>query len=368
MSLFVVTFFPIFVVNFHNMQIASNFKKQERYIYKWLLTGCVLIVLMVVVGGITRLTQSGLSMVKWEPIMGTLPPMSQQAWQEAFDLYKQSPEFYHYNADFTLSDFKSIFFWEYLHRLIARILGMVFIIPFVIFWFKGFFSKRVMKHVLIIFALGTFQGVLGWFMVKSGLVDQPHVSHYRLAAHLFTALGLLVYIYWVALSIKYVVNSHSSDKLRRAVKVFIGLVFLQIIYGAFVAGLKAGFFYNTFPKMGTNWIPDNFGSIISSQGVTAVFDNPGIVQFIHRIIAYAVLFALTTLWMKAKKEELSLHQRKGLVLLSIMVGIQVVLGILTLLYVVPISLGVAHQFGAILVLLASFYSLFTFKKDRNGHL
>ena len=332
------------------------------------MTGCVLIVLMVVIGGITRLTQSGLSMVKWEPIMGTLPPMSQEAWEEAFDLYKQSPEFHHYNADFTLSDFKSIFFWEYLHRLIARILGLVFIIPFVIFWFKGFFSKRVMKHVLIIFALGAFQGVLGWFMVKSGLVDKPHVSHYRLAAHLVTALGLLLYIYWVALSLKYTVRSHNAGKMKRILRVFIGLVFLQIIYGAFVAGLKGGLFYNTFPKMGSSWIPGDFGYIMNRQGFSAVFDSPGIVQFVHRIIAYIIVIVLALVWIKAKREQLSLSQRKGLIMITTMVGTQILLGILTLLYAVPVSLGVIHQFGAILVLFACFYSLYTFKTERHGHL
>jgi len=350
------------------MHIATGFGKRERSIYNWLITGCVLIVLLIVVGGITRLTQSGLSMVKWEPIMGTLPPMSQDAWQEAFDLYKQSPEFHHYNAQFTLSDFKSIFFWEYLHRLIARVLGLVFIVPFIIFLRKGFFSPRIRKHVLIIFALGIFQAALGWFMVKSGLVDKPHVSHYRLAAHLVTALSLLIYIYWVALSLKFEVGSAHSGKYKRTVKAFIGLVFLQITYGAFVAGLKAGYYYTTFPKMGSEWIPKDFGRALRDKGMVSFINNPGLVQFVHRMIAYLIVVTLFVLWVKAKKAQLDRYQRKALLILTGAVTVQFLLGVFTLLYMVPVSLGVLHQFGAIFLLFASFYLLFTFKTERHGHI
>lgn len=350
------------------MHIATGYGKRERFIYNWLITGCVLIVLLIVVGGITRLTQSGLSMVKWEPIMGTLPPLSQDAWQEAFDLYKQSPEFHHYNAQFTLSEFKSIFFWEYLHRLIARILGLVFIIPFIIFWRKGYFTPRIRKHVLIIFALGICQAGLGWFMVKSGLVDKPHVSHYRLAAHLVTALSLLIYIYWVALSLKIEVGSTHVGKYKGMVKAFIALVFLQITYGAFVAGLKGGYYYTTFPKMGTEWFPKDFSRALRDKGMVSFINNPGLVQFVHRIIAYLIVIVLVVMWAKAKKVKLDRYQRKGLSILTSAIALQFILGVLTLLNAVPVSLGVLHQFGAIFVLFASFYLLFTFKTERHGHI
>jgi heme a synthase len=318
---------------------------------------------MVIIGGITRLTQSGLSMVKWEPIMGTLPPMSQDAWNAAFDMYKQTPEFDHYNADFALSDFKSIFFWEYLHRLIARILGLIFIIPCIIFWVKKYFTPRLKRQIILIFIFGALQGVLGWVMVKSGLVDQPHVSHYRLAAHLITALGLLVYIYWVAISMRFTVISPDSNNLRKIVGWFIGLVFFQIIYGAFVAGLKAGLYYTTFPKMGSQWVPSEFGVILKEEGAISLMESPGLVQFVHRIVAFIIVILLGVIWMKSRKNALSAYQRFALNLLSLTVLIQFMLGIVTLLYAVPVVLGVSHQFGAILVLLASFFFLFTLRKS-----
>lgn len=350
------------------MQKIEFFGKRERYVFNWLISGCLLIVLMIAVGGITRLTQSGLSMVKWDPIMGTLPPMSQSAWEEIFALYKESPEFIHKNAQFVLSDFKAIFFWEYLHRLLARILGLLFIVPFFIFWFKGFFNSWIKNRVIIILILGASQGLLGWFMVKSGLVDHPHVSHFRLAAHLITALGLMMYIYWTALSLKYVVKAKVNVNYTRLVKGFIVLVFLQIIYGAFVAGLNGGLHYITFPKMGNEWIPTDFGNIISREGISAVFDKPGIVQFQHRIIAYLIVIGLAILWIKSKKVNLDNYQRIGISILTMSILIQILLGILTLINAVPVALGVLHQFGAVLVLTSSFYFLFTLKINKHANI
>jgi len=341
------------------MRIVPEYSKSQNAVYRWLLTGCVLIVLMVVIGGITRLTQSGLSMVKWEPIMGTIPPLSDKEWNEVFELYKQSPEYLHYNTHFTLSDFKSIYFWEYLHRLIARIIGLIFIIPCVIFWIKGYFSPRLKKQVLIIFALGAFQGVLGWVMVKSGLVERPHVSHYRLAAHLITALGLMVYIFWVAMTIKFEVISESKPRIRQFVKWIIAIIVLQLIYGAFVAGLKAGLMYNTFPKMGSEWIPSSFSSTIKLDGFSSIFESGGIVQFIHRIIAYIIVVFVLVIAFKSKKEKLSPMQQLALTAMVSLVIVQCTLGIFTVLYVVPVFLGVLHQFVAILLLIASFFFLYT---------
>lgn len=329
-------------------------------IYKWLISGVVLIGLMVVIGGITRLTQSGLSMVEWKPIMGTLPPLTAEAWNEAFDLYKQSPEFKHYNSDFTLSDFKSIFFWEYLHRLLGRLIGLVFIIPFIWFWTKGYFSDKLKNQTIIILIWGAFQGVLGWLMVKSGLVDNPHVSHYRLAAHLVTAIGLMSYIFWVALPLKVkktpIANSVS---IYKAIKAFIVLVFIQLVYGAFVAGLKAGLMYNTFPKMDAGWIPAETSFVLDRFGLMAFFESGGLVQFVHRIIAYIVFGFAIYLFVQLKGIDKTLSRPIKLLLLFIC--IQITLGIITLLYAVPVTMGVLHQFGALLVLLCAVYILYISK-------
>jgi cytochrome c oxidase assembly protein subunit 15 len=341
------------------MQIISGYSQRDKRVFNWLMLGCILIILIVVIGGITRLTQSGLSMVKWEPIMGVIPPMSPAEWTTAFEQYQQFPEFKHYNSNFTLSDFKSIFFWEYLHRLLARLIGLVFIFPCIVFWMRGYFSKKLKKQVLLILLFGMFQAVLGWVMVKSGLVDDPHVSHYRLAAHLITALGLLTYIFWIALSVKYEVVPSSSNeqiKLRRILRGFIFVVFVQLIYGAFVAGLKAGFWYNTFPKMGNNWLPAELSYVLEQKGMWAFFESPGIVQFIHRMLAYTIVGILIYLWFRIKKNALTKAQNKLRTGLTIIVLLQFLLGVLTLILVVPVSVGVIHQFGAILLLL----SLFTF--------
>lgn len=348
------------------MRLAETYKNPQKHIYRWLLTGVVLIILMVVIGGITRLTQSGLSMVKWEPIIGAIPPLSEDAWNEVFEQYKQSPEYHAYNSHFTLSDFKTIFFWEYLHRLIGRIIGLVFLIPCIVFWVKGNFTKKLKSQVVIIFLLGALQGVLGWVMVKSGLVDKPHVSHLRLSAHLITAFILIVYVYWVALGIKYEVQSKGIPSLKKMVWAFIALIFVQITYGAFVAGLKAGLMYNTFPLMGNEWIPEQFERIYAEQGINSLINNGGIVQFIHRILAISILVFTVIIWLKGKKIGLSAIQKKASNLILITIAIQFLSGLFTLLYAVPVSLGVLHQFGAILTLLAVFFFLFTISKSKNA--
>ncbi len=350
-------------MQFCSVKIREAYSQKDVYVYRWLLTGAVLIMLMVVIGGITRLTQSGLSMVKWEPVMGTIPPMNEESWNEVFDLYKQSPEFLHYNSDFSLSDFKQIYFWEYLHRLIGRVIGMVFLVPFIFFWLKGYFKHGMKRKVILIFVWGAFQGVLGWLMVKSGLVDKPHVSHYRLAAHLITALGLMCYIFWVALELKYEVVTRVDKKLRNISLGFMVLVFIQIIYGAFVAGLKAGKGYNTFPKMGANWIPSEFSIIYKNEGPLSLIESAGIVQLMHRLIAYLVVIVGAILFWKVKQNGVRGVQYLGLLALIYLIGLQFLLGVVTLIYAVPVTMGVVHQFGAILVLLASIFTFYSLKKN-----
>lgn len=314
--------------------------------------GCLMVTCMVVVGGITRLTQSGLSMVKWEPIKGAIPPLTEEAWQEEFSAYQSSPEYEVYNTHFGLCEFKQIYFWEYFHRLLGRIVGLVFLFLCIYFWAKGAFTLRLKKQVVIIFLGGLFQGVLGWYMVMSGLVDMPYVSHYRLATHLITALALIAYIYWVALEVRG--SRISQDKLMHQLSIgMLVLVGVQILYGAFVAGLKAGLMYNTFPKMGYQWIPEELGIGFQMYGWMAIFENHGVVQLIHRVFGVAVLVMVSILWVKARKSSASISTA-GNILMALVI-IQFLLGVFTLLYAVPITLGVLHQLGAVLVLFSIVY-------------
>lgn len=315
---------------------------------------------MVVIGGITRLTQSGLSIVEWKPISGIIPPLSQEEWQETFQKYRESPEFIHYRKNFTLSDFKKIFFWEYLHRLLGRIIGIVFILPFIYFWVKGYLGKKLRKKLLIIFILGFFQGLLGWYMVKSGLVNIPHVSHYRLAAHLVTAFGLIAYIFWVILDF-FPYKKILSTKLFKFSSLFLLLISFQIGYGAFVAGLKAGKWYNTFPKMDHEWIPDSFTSEFEYYGNLAIIESPPVVQFIHRSLAYLIIlfgiFLLVWSFYKLKYIPNALKLVMGLIIA------QFTLGVFTLIYAVPIILGVLHQIFAAFLLLNVIYLIKSTKQS-----
>ena len=328
--------------------------KNNRAVIIWLFTGFFLVFIMVVIGGITRLTGSGLSMADWKPIMGAVPPMNDGEWLDKFELYQQTPEFEKVNSSFTLSEFKSIFWWEFIHRLLGRIIGIVFIIPFIFFWVKKKFDKPLMKKVFVIFILGGLQGVLGWYMVKSGLVDKPHVSHLRLAAHLLTALSVMVYILWVIMDLVYP-NRESVhiNGLRKVAWVIIGLVVLQITYGAFVAGLKAGFMYNTFPKMGANWLAPEIGE----GGLSSLISHGATVQFIHRTLGILLMIVAPLFWVWARKKDVVGRQNRGFIFLNVSIGIQVLLGVFALLYVVPVSLGVIHQAGAVVVLCAAVYLL-----------
>jgi heme a synthase len=324
--------------------------KVNLNVYRWLLIGCWLIFIMVVVGGITRLTQSGLSMVEWKPLTGVLPPLNESAWNQEFDLYKLSPEFNFYNKDFTLDDFKQIYFWEYFHRLIARIMGLVFIFPCLYFLWKKQLTLQLKKRLCVIFAWGLLQGLIGWYMVKSGLSKDPHVSHYRLALHLLTALLLMGYIYYSALLYRYNTTRNNLLKNRRLL-VIGGIIFLclQIIYGAFVAGLKAGKMYITFPKMGVEWLPKEFKVYFLEKGFVSLIEHPGIVQLIHRVFAFLLCFSwIAYYWFHVRRNN-SESFEKYFFQLGFLLLMQILIGITTLLYAVPISLGVLHQAMAILL-------------------
>ncbi len=319
--------------------------KSEQYIKAWLWSGIVLVAIMVLIGGITRLTGSGLSIVEWKPVSGVVPPLNQEQWQQEFDLYKQFPQYQKANLGMTLPEFKQIFFWEYLHRLLGRLIGVVFMVPFLVFYFKGWFTKKLTYPLLMIFLLGGLQGFMGWYMVKSGLNNIPQVSHFRLAAHQGIALLLIASIFWMVLSI----DKEKHAEIKKSLPLFVFsngailLLALQIVLGSLVAGLKAGFSYTNFPWMGDVIFPPP--SIFSA---TPILYNGVVLQFIHRWFAFGVLFSFTGLWYVAKSDPKLSTNIKWLVIVTLL---QVSLGITTLLMAVPVALGVLHQFMAIILIM-----------------
>lgn len=341
--------------------------KVKKQISNWILLGCVLVIAMVVVGGITRLTHSGLSMVTWKPITGTIPPLNETEWLVEFDKYKTSPEYIKKNYHFTLEEFKSIFFWEYVHRLLARIIGLAFIIPFVYFVIKKKIKSKKMFALLGgMFLLGLMQAVVGWIMVKSGLKDNPNVSHFNLASHLVTALVLYVYMIWVWMKLTFKPNelvTKDNPKIRKTLTILLVFTTLQIIYGAFVAGLKAGLIYPTYPKMGTEWLPSIIISNIEEQGIFALINDPHAIQFIHRWLAVIVLVYSFYTVHKIQNSFTSVIQKQANKFIVIAIGVQFSLGVLTILYSVPVVLGVLHQLGAVVFLTSIVFAFYTFSRN-----
>lgn len=337
-------------------------KKDNKKVVYWLLTGCLLIFIMVVVGGITRLTHSGLSISNYKLISGTIPPMNEVEWNAAFELYKQYPEYQKINHQFNLEDFKDIYFWEWLHRVIGRFIGVVFFIPFVYFLLTKQLTPATIKKSLILMLLGGFQGFLGWFMVKSGLVDRPDVSHYRLAMHLTTAFITCMCTFWVALDIIYPNRKAVNTKFRNLIRWTAAVLILQIIYGAFVAGLDAGFIHNTWPTMADGKLIHETVFIEQTPLIANFFEGKSGVQFVHRYIAYIVVFMIFLVWKKGKKEAVTTIQKNALNIVFGCVILQFVLGVLTLILRVPISLGVIHQVMAFILLGAITFTLHRFTK------
>ena len=333
----------------------------KKVIY-WLLTGCTLIFIMVVVGGITRLTHSGLSISNYKLISGTLPPMNEAEWTAAFDLYKQYPEFQKINSNFTLEDFKDIYFWEWIHRVIGRFIGMVFLIPFLYFLVRKQLSKVTVKKCLILLGLGAFQGFLGWYMVKSGLVDNPDVSHYRLAMHLTTAFITFAYAYWVALDLSYPSSSKINKSFRNLIRFAFAVLLVQIIWGAFVAGLDAGWIHNHWPLMSDGKLIHETVTIEQEPLWRNFIEGKSGVQFVHRYLAYVVVGIIALIWIRGRKLALTLQQKKGIQWLIGLVIIQFVLGVFTLLLQVPVWLGVLHQVFAFFLLAAMTFTLHRFSK------
>jgi len=337
-------------------------KKDSKKVVYWLFTGCILIFIMVVVGGITRLTHSGLSISNYKLISGTIPPMNAAEWQAAFDLYKQYPEYQLLNSAFSLQDFKDIYFWEWLHRVIGRFIGLVFFFPFLYFLIRKQLSKSTIKKSIVLLCLGAFQGFLGWYMVKSGLVDNPDVSHYRLAAHLTTAFITCAYTFWVALDIIFPDKKQFNKSFRNLLRITLGVLILQIIYGAFVAGLDAGFIHNHWPMMSDGKFIHETVYIEQDPLYKNFIEGKSGVQFIHRMLAYIVSTLIILIWYKSKSMTLGKGQSKGIYLLLITLGVQFLLGVFTILFQVPVWLGVAHQIGAFFLLGAMTFTLHRFSK------
>ena len=334
--------------------------KTNPSIIIWLFSGCLLIFIMVIIGGLTRLTGSGLSMVDWNLVKGIIPPLTPYEWQETFNLYKQYPEYQIKNYTLSLSEFKTIFFWEYLHRMIGRLLGLVFIIPFVYFLITKQLNKKLIIRTSILLFLGSTQAFLGWWMVKSGLVDKPDVSHFRLAAHLTTAFITFSYTFWIILTLIFPNKKTYNKKLYKISSYLVVLLLIQIIYGAFVAGLEAGKIYNTWPKMHDKWVAE------SVYAITPIWKNftEGLagIQFIHRTLAFIVLFLAIYFYWTAKKNKINRRDMYAVNTVSIIVFLQIIFGILALINGVPIWLGSIHQIGAFFLLASSVYCVFIFKK------
>jgi cytochrome c oxidase assembly protein subunit 15 len=349
-------------------------QRSSRPVATWLLIGVGMIVIQVLLGGITRLTGSGLSITEWKPIMGALPPLNEQDWNTAFEKYKQIGQYKYLNNHFALNDFKFIFFWEWFHRLWARLIGVVFLIPFVIFLIQKRFKKDMIRPMIILFLLGALQGLAGWIMVQSGLGESESlfVSHYKLAIHFILALGLLCYALWFALEL---LVPKEQITLNNPIRKFTGwmllLLTIQLIYGAFLAGLKAVTAAPTWPKINGRWFPQNFHSFGGREfsGLSFLTDHPLVIHFIHRNLAYLLTILICVWWWKARKQKGTPLFEKTRALPPGIVLLQVILGICTVLNAYHSAtflwLGVAHQLVAMLLLLSFIWILFIVRNKSN---
>ena len=337
-------------------------KEYSKFINYWLISLLFFIGLIVIIGGLTRLTDSGLSITTWDVFKGILPPLTTSQWNEAFDLYKQIPQFYLLNENMTMSEFKVIFYWEYIHRILGRILGLLFIIPFIYIYNKKILDKNYNKNLFVLFLLILLQGFVGWYMVKSGLVENTTVSHYRLAIHLNLAFILFSAIFWYFLNIKLNKNKIFFEFKNKnlLIKFFVFLIFLQITFGAFTSGLDAGQIYQTWPLMNNYFFPDdlNFNNIILSQ----IFSEPSFVQFVHRKLAYIIFIYILglTFYIFSKKMK---YLYTPLMYVLIMVCVQIFLGVITLVSGLNIVYASLHQISTTLLLITSINLSFAFKKE-----
>jgi cytochrome c oxidase assembly protein subunit 15 len=307
---------------------------------------------MIIVGGLTRLTDSGLSITKWQLFTGVLPPLNNNQWNEYFELYKEIPEFKLQNYLMSLKEFKLIFWWEFIHRFLGRLIGIFFILPLIFFSIKLGFSKT--KNLYTIFILICFQGFIGWYMVSSGLIDRVDVSHYRLSLHLFLAFIILSLIFWNYLKCRNI--NYSQDKIKNFLPItFLLLIFIQIIIGAFVSGMDAGKIYNSWPLMGESYFPDD--NVIANLFNLSVFNEPSLMQFVHRNLAYLIFFFYLLIFINVYKNKLSTFF-KATNIIGLLLFLQIVLGILTLLSGAQMFIASLHQISSIFLVSSSIYLLY----------
>lgn len=335
----------------------------NKVVTGWLAIVCLTILMMIVVGGVTRLTHSGLSMVDWKPIMGFIPPIGEGEWQDTFEAYKQYPEYKQVNKGMSLSEFKGIFYWEYAHRVLGRSIGIIFFLPFMVLLLMGKIERKLVPKLIVALILGGMQGLMGWYMVMSGLVDMPRVSHYRLAAHLVLALIILSYLYWIILDLRETPKVNVPRGFKLLCMGILGVTSVQIIYGAFTAGLRAGLGFNTYPLMD--------GELIASAATMMApfwhnfFENGAMVQFLHRwigallLLLVVVLLGLSMLRSLPRRLVVTCGSLAGVTLVQFLVGV------FTLLNYVPIMLASAHQAVACLVLLASIFLVYIVHDPEN---
>ncbi len=325
-------------------------KPDSKAVAAWLFVCCVLIFAMIVLGGVTRLTHSGLSMVDWDPIMGIVPPVTDDQWQSVFERYKEFPEYQKVNRGMSLAQFKEIFYVEYAHRVLGRLIGIAFLVPFLVFLVLGRITRPMIPRFVGLFVLGGLQGLMGWFMVMSGLVDRPSVSQYRLTAHLLLAVFIYGFMLWSALSLwrGTTPDPGGTAGWHRFGWLVTALVIVMIASGGFVAGTRAGFVYNTFPLMAGAWIPDGVWSL--DPGWRNLFENVITVQFVHRALALVVALVVVAYWAGSLRRPRGDPARPTAHLMLLVLGVQVALGISTLVYKVPLALGAAHQAGAVALL------------------
>ena len=333
----------------------------NKIIVIWLAAVCALVYLMIVVGGVTRLTQSGLSMVDWRPIMGILPPVTEEDWRSTFDAYKQYPEYQEINRGMSLLSFKRIFYWEYSHRLLGRLIALVYFLPFVVLLAQRRIEGRWVPRLWVGLVLGGVQGLMGWYMVQSGLVDVPHVSHYRLAAHLLLAIFILAFLFWLILDIMQVSRRAVSLRLRWSAVVLLVLLAFQLLFGAFTAGLDAGFGFNTWPLMHGQFLAD--AATMMNPLWLNIIENGVMMQFIHRWLGALLLLCVVLLAVSLLRNEVL--KRAALLLLAI-TAVQFVLGVAALMLKTPVMLGSLHQAVACLMVLSLVYLVYMTSASGNS--
>ena len=332
-----------------NFVIEEN---QKKYIEYWLLLITFLVAIMIVVGGLTRLTDSGLSITRWDLISGILPPFTMNEWNYYFSLYKKIPEYTLLNSSMTIDEFKAIYWWEYIHRLLGRVIGLFYLLPLIFFHFKKIIEKRFYKPLYLILFLIVLQGAVGWFMVVSGLTKNVDVSHYRLSLHLSLAFIILILLFWNYLKLRTKYNYSSYEKLPTYLPVlFLSVVFIQISTGALVSGLDAGQIYQSWPLMNNYYFPDD--SVFADLFSLNVFNTPSLVQFIHRNIAYFLIILFIYLGVSVYQNKKFFYYKKNIQIIFIILIFQIFLGILTVISGAKIYLASAHQFGSILLVLSS---------------